>query len=991
MNSPPRFRLRGLLPALVLLSFLLASHAAPARSGGPVVRLSLDGGISGLPHTSDTNLEMSFRYDGTQCGPCVWGKNAGRSDQYGRVLTSSTSDSAIKLKVRMFLNDRYTDKPYRRPRLRRAGEYSLQLTKNGDSVSGNWTAQFGDEKLSGSLSGTVERDLPVADGFVPPRPGEHPRLLLRRSDIAAVKKKMSTAWGQKAVAALKGKDRSRSNMAVGRGLLYVLTGDKRYAMEAQKLLEADIDGYEWLPIGEVHAPAHTAMEAVIAYDLIYDACDPAFRAKMHRQILAVVGDLHNFSNVTRPNGNVASNWSAMYRGGCGMAGLMLAAIAGPLPPEPVKPVLAKLKPPADLTVEDGLHIEKLVNDREWHDGWLYAGPFRLARGQDALESLGGAAKVRPRTGTKVSGQGLEGPFSGEFKPLPKWLLTKKVHHGLRWGYGSFFLSGLHQKPLTGNKPFTTMYFYCVMEVTTPGFYKVNLIEYQMDNPCIFIAGRRLKRGDYVYLEKGRYPVMAWLPTLKFVPTNSHDRNNICFRLRLKTATKDEAERWIKYENEWYAMKLAEFNDMKKASGGRPYVHHEGAYYAELGRRHVYPWTIQALGDHGWNSEGEAYNQHSYRVVLPFAHCLRNATGKELGPKTNVGWVLPHYTTCTIFRKDGAFMHTYGWGGGPLGVDSYPRGLALVEDRLKPAVMWACNRTQALADSGKLKNAWLTRHELDPMSAAFMLVNYPQDGAEVNPETVLSKVMVDEHKGGYVFRNRWKDDDDIVATILLNNPQPGARNSSNTGCFRISGLGGDWAVRGTEGRSMKSNNRLLLGNSVGRAAAKTFFESQPDGSGVISMDMSAQYGGAKVLRSFAVDYSGKAGVPGLVVVVDKADKGPATWQMVTDQSMPVKIDGNRFILTKGDASFQATVISPASPKITTVPAEHGHELIYLGKHRNGKFQRKVINVSGGNFFFIVMTMQKGPAPAAKTMGRGEDARVTLGARTISFDKEKVVIK
>ncbi len=48
------------------------------------------------------------------------------------------------------------------------------------------------------------------------------------------------------------------------------------------------------------------------------------------------------------------------------------------------------------------------------------------------------------------------------------------------------------------------------------------------------------------------------------------------------------------------------------------------------------------------------------------------------------------------------MHSFGRGGGPLGVDLWARGFGLVPADLKPMSLWGWTRTQKLAEAGKLK-------------------------------------------------------------------------------------------------------------------------------------------------------------------------------------------------------------------------------------------------------------------------------------------------
>ena len=981
---------------LALSPLLARTHASAAERGGEpefYTDLTLDGavwwsGAEGSP------LKLHLKFAGDRAGATAWGEANGRHDQYGRVLESAVDVRQVRLVVRMLLKGRYSshDATSSMEEPGRAAEYAIALDRNGNTLSGSWKGKSGAEERQGSAGGTIAPLPPLAPGFVAPRLGEHPRLLLRTSAIPALQEKAKTAWGAKLLPRLQADYPCKSNMAAGRGLLYVLTGDKRHADEARRLIEADIvETREWWPVGPVHDSAHTALEACIAYDLIHDACDPAFHAKMHALFAERVEALYWCSRVMRFNGSDISNWVAMYRSGSGLVALNMLADPVPYPPEPEKPGLPRLKPPADLAIGKDVPVVKPESGKEWLD-WLYAGPFKLARGQDALEAIGGAAKARPENGTRLAGQGLAGPFSGAFQPAPKLLVTGQTHQAAPWSYGSFMLGGVHGKSLCGSVPFTTVYFYCVIDNERPGFYRVDLVEYQLDNPCIFIAGQRLRRGDYVHLDKGRYPVLAWIPTLKFVPTNSHDRQNMCFRLRLQAKTDAEAEAWLAKRTAWYEAELAEWKDGRARHAQSGGVHPRAEFWAEASRRRVDAFPLRAFGERGWTCEGEAYTQHSYRQVLPFVHCCRNALGRTLGSAGHerLQAALGLYAARTIFRDDGASMEGFANGGGTLGVDNHARGFGILDERLKPVMLGAWNRTQALADAGKLRTAWLEEDVLDPLSAAFMFVNYPLEMKERSAGEIFPLVSVDKDFGAYVFRDRWRDGDDFVATAFLQNRWT---RESFPGCLRIAGLGSDWVVRGGSSLDHLNANRVFIPGKAAKAVEgvikPTFFAAGADGSGVLSMDMDGLYPGAKVRRSFAVDYSGASGAPGLFAVADRVEGagGKAVWQLVTDQSIPVEVSGKGFTLKgAGGATLQATVVSPAAARIETAGVIQGHEANYHDIHRGARFQRTVVKVSGGDLFLVVMTVQRGQAPAVTSEG----GSVRVGRQTVRLDGEKIVL-
>ncbi len=171
------------------------------------------------------------------------------------------------------------------------------------------------------LPGVASADQPwpaAVEGFVPVRPGEHPRLFFRRTDLPALREKAKTPEGRAIIARLKvllggGEampenrrpldipygDRTKElnqpvgtysmSHAAGFGLLYQLTGDKKYAELGKQCFEWAFEGYRDLdgkarysfkkPTGALRAGPSLGWYAV-GYDLCYDGWDPAFQRKV---------------------------------------------------------------------------------------------------------------------------------------------------------------------------------------------------------------------------------------------------------------------------------------------------------------------------------------------------------------------------------------------------------------------------------------------------------------------------------------------------------------------------------------------------------------------------------------------------------------------------------------------------------------------------------------------------------------------------------------
>lgn len=189
-------------------------------------------------------------------------------------------------------------------------------------------------------------------GWKRPEPGEHPRLLFRRDEIADLKKRAETPEGKAIVRRLRflldGKDGDTLlppgqperavgaftiGHAAGYGLLYQLTGDKKYADLGHRCFdrmiegEADRDGrYSFTnPNGELRAGSSWAV-AALGYDLCYGGWSDADRRRVAAAFLNVRPaqpfDLEKV--VRRPKYRPAKN----HTGGIMCGAAAAAALAG---------------------------------------------------------------------------------------------------------------------------------------------------------------------------------------------------------------------------------------------------------------------------------------------------------------------------------------------------------------------------------------------------------------------------------------------------------------------------------------------------------------------------------------------------------------------------------------------------------------------------------------------------------------------------------------
>jgi len=197
-------------------------------------------------------------------------------------------------------------------------------------------------------------------GYVPPEPGDHPRLLFREADIPALREKAKTPEGQAILKRLREQldggdgdtlndpDRWTMSHVAGYGLLYVITGEQKYADLGRQAMEQSLAGakrkedtrYAFKGAeGALRAGPALGWHA-LGYDLCYDGWDPAFREKVRDALLNYNdGKSESLEQLVRGSrhGPHSNHWS-MQIGGGAMALLALMNDPG-VPRDRIDPLL----------------------------------------------------------------------------------------------------------------------------------------------------------------------------------------------------------------------------------------------------------------------------------------------------------------------------------------------------------------------------------------------------------------------------------------------------------------------------------------------------------------------------------------------------------------------------------------------------------------------------------------------------------------------------
>jgi len=161
-------------------------------------------------------------------------------------------------------------------------------------------------------------------GWEPVKPGDHPRILFRKADIPALRKRAKTPEGKAILERIKmtfDKHRYTTWHAAGYAFLHVITEDKQYLDEAKKMAEWTFKGRGRNPDGRYKWPGDGQLRGGpclwglgLAYDLGYNYWDEEFRKYMIKGIMA---NTHFDAIPNSPRHGPGCNHYGAHTGGAG--------------------------------------------------------------------------------------------------------------------------------------------------------------------------------------------------------------------------------------------------------------------------------------------------------------------------------------------------------------------------------------------------------------------------------------------------------------------------------------------------------------------------------------------------------------------------------------------------------------------------------------------------------------------------------------------------
>ena len=250
---------------------------------------------------------------------------------------------------------------------------------------------------------------------------------------------------------------------------------------------------------------------------------------------------------------------------------------------------------------------------------------------------------------------------------------------------------------------------------------------------------------------------------------------------------------------------------------------------------------------------------------------------------------------------------------------------------------------------------------------YSLLYYRQTQNVDNPEIANWLNFSDSTQGVVTFRNRYRDDNDIVAVFNTSNRRVAGHKGPDVNTFRILGLGVPWIIGGGRTNLVAGQTNLFPGpidpsdkgdmRTVGKLVNHSF---QSDGSGE-AVGIGSSMGVEGHVRKWMVDYSGETGAAAVFVISDWSENGKV-WRINTPEFIDVKIDVDGFRLTAPNgASMQAHFFGKGEQiDITSGRVRYGGETIRLNTgilfQGNQYAYSKYVDLVIDREVVVIMTMQ-----------------------------------
>ncbi|MCC5848011.1 MAG: hypothetical protein JJU29_07945 [Verrucomicrobia bacterium] len=999
-----------------ILPCVLRSDTLPLPQSGDMLQVTLEGLLFQNPNTPGRTLMMEFnRLDGH------WFMGGGHSPSYNRgthrgVISFTEEGSLDSFRMQVDVQgDAWVS----------GGFVDVKIswsTEDGETFTGTYEGKSLGRKVSGVARGEYFSRLESLPGFEAAARGQHPRLLLTDADLPALREKAETDFGKEALARFE-------ESAVGLGLLYLLREDPAYAERAKEAVQVHMADMESGNKSIRHRFWGYRLEQIaITYDLCYHAWPEEFRVEVQDYIRALARRMHrergSWTEYVQWHPENAYNASMIYSGVIGM--LAIADVEGDAPNPPSAPEVERLAP-KDWTLEidvPQVDVEPgVIPAKFWYSGPLSQEQFQ------AFREAGGDLATLELDEEKV-------------RMIER---DPEVRGIVRSGY-----TGNHDA-LCVNQASGTAFdswniFATRWQVKEAGNYY-----YQSNHNGVvpYLNGERIGNSVLLNLEPGEYTLVLAAPLGRPNPWAG-----VFVRPVLRPVSDGEVEKLQAEKNESYAQSLIFQRQVKvdwEKLGGVDPATTALVRDALFWFRRYEETKFGAAGSQVGSTNSMALEGPGLMATI-----YRNVTGQPLGHRNGIAYWLPRKLMVFSWTAEGGEVHQDFFGDAGFHTKGFQderpnRGLILsalfptIAPEFQPMAWWfwqeAGNpfKAHALPQANRLVSAGHpgTSYNSIPVYA---FLHAPLDMEPRHPSEVLPKSWHDSVTGDFIFRNAWENEQDVV--LQMTAQQTYNRGGSQTsGSFALRGLGHNWTADHVvsmtsmpprnEHPVVQTENPNQFREGRGRVLEA---QSYADGSGVVRMDLSKSYrsqseqvehrrdvrdntgaiypgvlvddgGNLSAIRTILTDYSGAAGVPAVVILLDQLEGVENhfwSWPLSIDIQMRgnspgtttpierveiekpehVHLFDNGFHLRHGDKQLTTRFISDEKLDVGLIGLQNLRHIVHS---RCQLRTRNLLIAEGTDTYLAVITLGEGDPPEIETERSGDSLQIKIGDAMYRLEK------
>jgi hypothetical protein len=274
-----------------------------------------------------------------------------------------------------------------------------------------------------------------------------------------------------------------------------------------------------------------------------------------------------------------------------------------------------------------------------------------------------------------------------------------------------------------------------------------------------------------------------------------------------------------------------------------------------------------IGDGGFQSETDGYSSYAFNNPVLYSALHQRVFGRDATAFSDATHWFPRQMMCAYYPvalgADGTGREVgqtvQGWNGINLGLlaEAYNG----IPEQHRPGLLWLWNfRTGVTNEASKIKAA---------MGQApypvFAFVNYPLDATPVHPRESMPLTWQATTRGLYVYRSGWEGKDEFIGQVWAKSTPIGGHNQPNGGTFRVFGFGHKWVAH-SGGKGLYERERhsvvVLPDDEISESgnALVPHFDTKPDGSGDVTLDMAFLYGKGALYEGAEKEQEAAAAAP-----------------------------------------------------------------------------------------------------------------------------------